>query len=337
MERGFFRQKIQQWPFKRAQPHPLDQREESLRVSPKTPYWELLIGSGSKGAGKRNRDFGSHFAGKTFRCVAVADGVGESPISWEGAEIAVSTFIEEVKKADQEEGRLTVENLQSIWIAAGEAVKKRYEEDPERFNDPRILSSSFLATTLLAVVELDSSYLVTYLGNGSIWLVRGDFWEFLDTPRKWPWCLTDLVVPHTKYRGEEALSGIIDHRGLRGDPSILEIRKNQRDGEIFLLTTDGISSQDKLAVMGIEPSGKLLPLGKERQEDPRIIELNTHILDILRMLQRYLDLLCRGINIPLSRCIHAYLQSHKFDDDATLGILISEQAKIGFQKGHQKK
>ena len=331
-----FWQKIQQWRCRGAQWHHPGQVEEPPETRQHVSSWELLTGSGTVGMGEKNRDYCGHFVGNALRCVAVADGVGESPGSWEGAKIAVCAFLEGIRGLDVEEKRLTVETLQAIWAQVGDSLKRRYEENPERFNDPRILSSSFLATTLLAVVELDSSYLVTYLGNGSIWLVRGDFWEFLDTPRKWPWCLTDLVLPHTKYRGEEALSGIIDHRGLRGAPSILEVQRDCRDGEIFLLTTDGISSQDKLAVMGVEPSGRLFPLERGHKEDPRVIELNRHILGILRMLKRYLVRLCHHPSTPVSYYIDAYLRSHRFDDDATLGVIISEQAKASFEERYRR-
>lgn len=255
--------------------------------------------------------------------VAIADGVGESIGAEEASKFVTKEFVEIFKELE----KVDFNSIMEIWTKLGESMKKKYSEYIKSKNiDFNRVLTGFLETTLLVVIELEDSYIITYLGNGSIWYVRGDFWEFLDNRRKWPWCIEDLLIPHTTYVGEEALYGILDSNGLRGSPSIMQIKKDLERGEIFILTTDGISSKDQLKVYGKN--------GESNYETPGRLEINDNIYNILLMLKDYFN---NFENDSLSTKIVEFLESRKFDDDATLAILIGDKAVQYFKSKYNSK
>jgi len=272
------------------------------------------IGGGSKSHTQLNQD---SFLLDTSTIV-VADGAGESIGSEIASETAVRKFVEEVKKLQ----KIDFDSIREVWLKVGDSLKEIYEKtyvNSDKVDFRRVLTG-FLATTLLVVIELKDSYIITYCGNGSIWLVRGDFWEFLESKRKWPWCVDDLVIPHSTYAGEEALYGFLDYRGLRGFPSIMQLQKGPDRGEIFIVTTDGISSKDKLSVS----------YSNGEKKDPQSLEIDSNIYSILLMIKDYLY---NGNSFSsLSEEIRKFLESRKFFDDATVGILISDRAFQYFEE-----
>jgi len=268
------------------------------------------IGGGSKAHGNGTQD--SLFLDTNI--VAVADGVGESIGSEIASEFVTKKFAEEFKKIE----KVDFKSVGEIWTKLGDSLKEIYEKEyvnSEKIDFERVLTG-FLATTLLFVAELESSYIITYLGNGSIWYVRGDFWEFLESRRKWPWCVENILIPHSTYAGEEALYGILDYKGLRGSPAIMQLQKDSNKGEIFILTTDGISSKDQLKVFG--------PNFEKDYQTPGKLQINNNIYNILLILKDYLY--NYDTTLPLSDKINEFLKSKKFSDDSTLAILIGDKA-----------
>lgn len=282
------------------------------------------IGAFSKSCKPENEDSYGVFLGKNVNCIAIADGVGESIDASVGSRIATNTFITEVKKLDLKNRKISTKVINRAWGKVGraiaEAYQQAYDKNQGEFTSSKILSSSFFATTLLVALELKDSYIFTYLGNGSIWFIRGDFWKFTKSRREWPWCLTNLVIPHTVLGEGEELFGIIDNKGVRGEPYTLQMGKDNNKGEIILMTTDGISSQDKLEI-GFS--------GKNGENKQRWLKINPYILDILNAVKNHLDKLKQETieeKPSLEDIIKNYLDSQSFDDDATLGLIISERA-----------
>lgn len=203
-----------------------------------------------------------------------------------------------------------------------------------------------LQTTFTTIIELEDSYLVSYLGNGSILYIRGDFWSFWG--RRWPWCVTDLMIGHSflNETGKETLYGIVGPSGLTARVRCLQLWKDTECGEILALCSDGISSPDNLRV-GNDTHNKLW------------IEVNPHIdVFINTILKQYFENTGRQIT-PLSllekmtpvesmarhtetlslleNTLEDFLEGRIFDDDATLGVLISPRAREHYlEKGPGK-
>ncbi|HOC52568.1 MAG TPA: protein phosphatase 2C domain-containing protein [Caldisericia bacterium] len=272
------------------------------------------LGGGSKPRSNRgNQD--SFFIKKNV--VTIADGVGSSVGSEEASKIVTESFTEFCLN----EKDVNFETIEEIWKKLGEELKKEYEnyKNSNEINFNRVITSCF-ATTLLSLIETEKYYFVTYLGNGSIWYIRGDFVDFFNNKnnRKWPWCAVDLLIPHTSYNGDEILFGILDQNGLNGSPKIFKIKKDSELGEIFILTTDGVSSNDKVRIIYDENEPSI----------PKFSEININIYSLLIELKNYIDNYIDNDedNKTLNDLINNFLNKRKFDDDATIAISISEKA-----------
>ncbi len=268
------------------------------------------LGGGSKPRSNRgNQD--SFFIKKNV--VTIADGVGSSVGSEEASKIATERFT----KFCLNEKDVNFETIEEIWKKLGEELKKEYEnyKNSNEINFNRVITSCF-ATTLLSLIETEKYYFVTYLGNGSIWYIRGDFVDFFNNKnsRKWPWCAVDLLIPHTSYCGDEILFGILDQNGLNSSPKIIQIKRDSEFGEIFILTTDGVSSNDKVRIIYDENEPSI----------PKFSEINSNIFSLLIELKNYID--NSEENQTLNDLINNFLNKRKFDDDTTIAISISEKA-----------
>lgn len=245
--------------------------------------------------------------------VTIADGVGSSVGSEEASKIVTEKFTEFCLN----EKDINFEIIEEIWKKLGEELKKEFENYKElnEINFSRVLTSCF-ATTLLSLIETEKYYFVTYLGNGSLWYIRGDFVDFFNNKnsRKWPWCAVDLLIPHTSYDGDEILFGILDQNGLNSSPKIIQIKKDSEFGEIFILTTDGVSSNDKVRIKYNEKEPSI----------PKFSEINNNIYSLLVELKNYIE--NYEDNKTLNDLINNFLIERKFDDDATIAISMSEKA-----------
>lgn len=273
-------------------------------------YDTKRLGGGSKPRSNRgNQD--SFFIKKNV--VTIADGVGSSVGSEEASKIVTERFTEFCLNGED----INFEIIEEIWKKLGEELKKEYENYKKlnEINFSRVITSCF-ATTLISLIETEKYYFVTYLGNGSVWYIRGDFVDFFNNKnsRKWPWCAVDLLIPHTSYDGDEILFGILDENGLNGSPKIIQIKKDSEFGEIFILTTDGVSSNDKVRIKYYEKEPSI----------PKFSEINNNIYSLLIELKNYID--NYEDNKTLNDLINNFLNERKFDDDATIAISMSEKA-----------
>jgi len=94
------------------------------------------------------------------------------------------------------------------------------------------------------------------------------------------------------------------------------VSKDQKCGELLILCTDGINSADKVKV-GRDPQEKLW------------IEANPHVEYLIgQALPEFLGEVV-GDAAPeqaLVETLKAFLGARRFDDDATLAVLVSRQA-----------
>jgi hypothetical protein len=265
----------------------------------------------SKAAKLTNEDHCDLYRSDRILAVALADGLGSSADSSVAAKLAVKTFLHQVEQVDAELREVSIADLHSFWNRTSQKITNHFQTNFAKYAG----LAHPLETTLITVVDQGDSYLISYLGNGSIWYVRGDFWEFLD--RRWPWSISDLLISQSVLDddGRDALYGLIGHTGLHGEIRTLIVNKDHHRGEILIVTTDGISSPDHLKV-GHDPNNKLW------------LEVNPYIERLLRdHLRRYLtsnspSVTCR--NGCLQKVLDDFLTVETFDDDASLGIIVSD-------------
>ncbi len=247
-----------------------------------------------------------------FCAIAVADGLGTSFDAHLAASIVTTAFVEECGALAAPGVLPSTGAVNLVWKRVAKQLHDHYVQSPDRYFE----QSAPLQTTLLALIDTGDTYLFTYLGNGSLLYLRGDFWRFKG--RDWPWCSTDLIVSHSflDNAGRSRLYGIIGPNGLTAEPNMGLLSKDQRYGEFLILCTDGISSADSLKV-GRDPQEKLW------------LEANKN-LEILinHALPRFLAEL--AMDAPpeqaLSATLNTYLAGQSFDDDATVAVLVSRQA-----------
>jgi PPM family protein phosphatase len=244
--------------------------------------------------------------------IAVADGLGSSFDSHVAASIATATFVAECAKLTTPAIASPAGVVSSIWAGVEKRLHEHYTANRDHYSG----QPAPLQTTLLGLVDTGDSYLFTYLGNGSVLYVRGDFWRFKG--RDWPWCRTDLMVGHSflDASGKDRLYGLVGPHGLTAQPNVGLVSKDQKYGEFLIVCTDGISSADHVKV-GRDPQQKLW------------IEANPQVEYLIgQTLPQFLRDMA-GNSEPeqaLVAALQAFLTARTFDDDATLAVLVSRQA-----------
>ncbi len=272
-----------------------------------------IVAVGTKTAKPQNEDFCDLYKGESVSALAIADGLGSSTDAHVAAELAVKYFLEGVKSFDCRNKTIKSEDIVKFWKSVAIKIKAYYEENKEQYQN----KSKILETTLITIVELKDRYLISYLGNGSVLYIRGDFWHFWN--RQWPWCISDLMIGHSilDENGKDVLYGILGPDGDASSLRLLNITKDAYCGEILVLTTDGVSSPDHSKV-GRDSNNKLW------------LEINPHIESLVNVyLAEYFKRITKE-NIDqsqiLNEIIGKFLSERTFDDDATMGIIVSSRA-----------
>ena len=278
------------------------------------------IAVGSKPSKDPNEDAGAVYSGQHCSAVAIADGLGSSFDAHIAADLAVRVFLACVEELDRQATVMDVSAVQQLWDRVAEALHDYYTQHCLRYRE----QPKALQTTLTTVIELEKRYLISYLGNGSIFHIRGDFWSFWE--RRWPWCVTDLMLGHSFLSaiGKDALYGIIAPTGLTASVRFLELWKDEEYGDLFVLCSDGISSPDHLRI-GRDANDKLW------------IEVNPYLDALLnQFLKPYFAQLGPQVDTMamLTQTLEMFLDAQTFNDDGTLGIMISRQARDYYLAQH---
>ncbi len=260
-----------------------------------------------------NQDAGEVYHGHQYSALAIADGLGSSFDAHIASSLAVKIFLAGVQEYDQQARRLDADAVRQLWDRVVRALAHQRITKHRRYRD----QPQALQTTLSTMIELPDSYLISYLGNGSILHVRGDFWGFWE--RRWPWCVTDLMLGHSflSDTGKDTLYGIVQPGGLTADIHFLQVWKDTTCGDLLVLCSDGISSPDHLRV-GRDANEKLW------------MEVNPHVDALLsHFLKPYFAQLHQpgDTSAALAETLRTFLAAQTFDDDATVGLLVSPKAR----------
>ena len=233
-----------------------------------------------------------------FNALIVADGIGGLRYGREAAQIAVSAAKESLS-----DGQFT--GIREVFAKSQLALYKGTK--------PLVKSEelSEFGTTLIVAIETVDRLIIGYLGNGSIWHIRANFNECCSESRAIPWCAINLLNPHSIERGgREVLTGFVSPTFIH-EPTIIELSKDKYVGDILILSSDGMSSQDQVQ------------FGKDANEE-YWSRAEIWLPQLLTKLATYLA------ETDLSTIIYKFLNNLKekntLDDDTTVAMLVTPAA-----------
>jgi hypothetical protein len=173
---------------------------------------------------------------------------------------------------------------------------------------------------LIVALETPTQLIAAYVGNGSIWHIRGNFDETIGQSPL-PWSSVNYLSPHSiAVKGRESLFNIVSAAdGSQAlPPTVVAIDKDQRFGDILVVCTDGIQSADQ-TLYGLDANGK-----GWLAVEPSLVLLHEE-------LAAYFEL--RSAADPsqdLEEAMEGYLAKLKagrlLEDDATLGVIVTPAA-----------
>ncbi|MDP0530679.1 protein phosphatase 2C domain-containing protein [Porphyromonas gingivalis] len=260
------------------------------------------------------------------RIIAIADGVGSSYKSEVGSHFVTEKAVELIKKAiETDEYHIDFDKIfDDIQDALDVEIEKMCVDE---LSD---LKPSSFGTTLIVGIDFPDRFVTAYVGNGSIWHVSGYFNKFPSVVCL-PWNAVNLLNPDTTMvGGKEALYKIFFYKGNKKNhkPTVLQISKlRESPGDIFILTTDGVYSSDH-AIASKDDEGDIWV--------PSTIQYGL-LCELLKIYMEGND----DINDEmLKRKLETYLAHIKeaqiMDDDTTLGVFISAEARSHFLEERMK-
>jgi serine/threonine protein phosphatase PrpC len=261
-----------------------------------------------------NQDSNDKTTSTALNAILVADGLGTYQYARQSSESVVATLLEELTKIED----VACLDFEKLFKTAKEKLIE-LSEQTKSMNDKS--SDNLFGTTLIALVETEKTVKMAYVGNGAIWHIRGNFDEF-PAVYPFPWNAVNLLNPHSiPEKGKEALERLIsDYPNDDNEciPSVIEVDKDNIQGDIFMICSDGIYSEDQRK-RGSNTKGLWVKYEISMQ---KFFEHLKHFFES----QEY-------SNETLNGALNQYLQEIKpdLDDDATLGVLITEAA-INYQK-----
>lgn len=152
-----------------------------------------------------------------WNAIVLADGVGSSIRAYEAAQTAVEVF-----------SNVMADTYSAKKDMPFSVLKECYDKTSKRLVGLASEASSVqpeLQTTVIAAIETNDKFYISYLGDGDIWLRRGDGWAI------------PLMIPHT---AGTLLAGGLTGTGMKGSPVFIEYSKSFRSGMMLLAGTDGV-------------------------------------------------------------------------------------------------
>lgn len=254
------------------------------------------------------------------RIIAVADGVGSSYKSEEGSRFVAAKAVELIQKAVEADTYHI--DFDGIFdqVQAGLDAKVETEFTAELSG----LKPASFGTTLIVGIDFPDRFVAAYVGNGSIWHVSGLFNSF-PPAMCLPWNAVNLLTPDTSMKeGREALYKIFFYKGEKKHhkPTVVQVSKLREDpGDMFIITTDGVYSADH-AIAGKDDEGDIWV--------PSTAQFGL----LCEYLKQYVDGVEDINDATLKEVINRYLahinEAKIMDDDTTLGVFISQEARKHF-------
>lgn len=270
-------------------------------------YDKTLIATATISNKSENQDYYGEVESDDFNAMFIADGLGSYKYAKLSSERAIDFFVDKIKN---DQGKINDINYKEVYF---QAKKKLIEFANEVITNDDKLVENLFGTTLISVLESENNIKVSYVGNGAVWHIRGNFNEF-PSSYLFPWNAVNILNPHTiPENGKEALYRLISNNEDYSEcvPSIIEIEKDMEYGEIIMVCTDGIYSGDQIKA-GKNDKGTWV------KYEPAMLKFFEHLSSFFKHYQLY-------DKDAILQILNQYLEEIKpmLDDDATIGVLIS--------------
>lgn len=251
--------------------------------------------------------------------IAVADGVGSSFRSEIGSAFVANRAVELIAEAIEKDPKQI--DFDCIFNRVQQDFDLEIEKQFADQMDVIPTTGMAFATTLVVGIDLPDRFIAAYVGNGSIIHLSNRFITF---PKYIcvPWNAVNLLNPHTVDQdGKESLYRVFFYKGIgrAHQPSVVEVRKQKQgnDGEIFIITTDGVNSNDH-DIAGKDEEGSIWS------------PVSQQLADLYDHLKAYVTSPEEINNETLLTSVETYLKAmkegKKLDDDTTLGVFITPLA-----------
>ncbi len=276
---------------------------------------DSLIASGSITKKEENQDCVEHFEGDIFNFGIVADGLGTYSCAKLSSQKVVEFFIEKAK-AYSNDPNFTNHKIKFKDVFS-DVKNKLCEFATSYISENKIISENVFGTTAITLIETNEKFIFNYIGNGAIWHIRGNFFDF-ETPYLFPWSSINILNPHSvPQNGKEALYRLFTNSVTNGDctPTTIELSKDEEFGDIVLLCTDGVSSADQIKA-GKNTAG----VWSKYEENMLLFYEHLKLLFINNK-----DISRDVLNTSLQN----YLNNIKptLEDDASIVVLITQKAR----------
>ena len=261
-----------------------------------------------------------------LRAVVVADGLGSQEHAGLGARWAVDIVAHLIESAPalapewEPAHAWSEKEMRNLFVQARQGLRERAEAYCAEEDIDCDRENSF-GTTLLIAIETETTVWLGYVGNGAIWHIRGGFNDFLEN-QYLPWNALNYLNPHTlqNSQGKEALYRLISPSDEdESEPTILQLQKDSAYGDILVICTDGIHSNDQVHI-GRTKDGTIW----QKAEPP-----------ILRFFEALSELFVKSspaelTDVRLQTALRKYLErlcaDGLLDDDSSLGVIMTSAA-----------
>ena len=236
-----------------------------------------------------------------FNAIIVADGIGGLANGGDAARIAV-TAAKDLLSSDMSIDTTEVFSKiqQNLRKSAKQLISGKFQEYGKEYG-----------TTLLIAIETEDRFKIGYLGNGSIYHIRGNFENCLSESRPTPTCAVNLLNPHSIQKdGKETLTDYLSPVFFC-EPSFIDLYKDNINGDILILTTDGLGSNDQVQ-LGKDGNGNWW----SRTE--------MWLVEFLRKIKTELNK--ENTSVLLRNFLSEMKLNKKLDDDTTIGLIITCRA-----------
>jgi len=276
-----------------------------------------LVGAASITRKEENQDSASLWENQHVRVIVITDGLGGGEYgkyAKDASEFVADCLRDQIKEKMKElaeySGRRWMEGVfrqaKDKLVAFAEEMVKKDKGD----------ENNLFGTTAIALIETENKIIVAYTGNGAVWHIRGNFDEF-PSQFPFPWNAVNLLNPHSiPENGKEALYRLISNSPNDEEciPTIIEINKDQQQGDIVMVCTDGIYSADQ-QIPGRNAKGIW-------------IRYEPAMLVFFEKLNQYFASHSTYEKASIEHFLDEYLKEIVFGlhDDATIGLLITREA-----------